>query len=139
MQISNDSELQNIVNSANNGQYKSKIKKQMVKEYEIVDGYPILDEYEHSGMDRAEDNKGSQLNRIQPYKIDFRVPLKGIAGNLLSPTQLNVCNMFSTLYFMQLVVIMKSDSIRVPDKKVARSAGGVQVIESQPIMLKFIR
>lgn len=111
----------------------------MVKEYEIVDGYPILDEYEHTGMDRSEDNKGSQLNRIQPYKIDFRVPLKGIASSMLSPTQLNVCNMFSTLYFMQLVVIMKSDSIRVPDKKVARSAGGVQVIESQPIMLKFIR
>jgi hypothetical protein len=25
--------------------YKSKIKKHMVKEYEIVDGHPILDEY----------------------------------------------------------------------------------------------
>ena len=110
----------------------------MVKEYEIVDGYPILDEYEHTGMDRAEDNKGSQLNRIHPYKIDFRIPLKGLAGNMLSPTQLNVCNMFSTLYFMQLVVIMKSDSIRVPDKKQARSAGGVQVVESRHCFSYFI-
>lgn len=55
LQISNDSELQNIINSANNGQYKSKIKKQIVKEYEIVDGYPILDEFEHVDMDRHGD------------------------------------------------------------------------------------
>ena len=55
MQINNDSELQNIINSANNGQYKSKIKKQIVKEYEIVDGYPILDEFEHVDMDRHGD------------------------------------------------------------------------------------
>ena len=47
MQINNDTELQNVINSANNGQYRTKIKKQMVKEYEIVDGFPILDEYEH--------------------------------------------------------------------------------------------
>lgn len=45
MQIKNDEELSNVINSSNNGQYKSKIKKQMVKEYEIVDGFPILDEY----------------------------------------------------------------------------------------------
>lgn len=53
MQITNDSELQNIINSANNGQYRFKIKKQIVKEYEIVDGYPILDEYEHIDMERG--------------------------------------------------------------------------------------
>lgn len=55
LHISNDSELSNIINSANNGQYKSKIKKQMVKEYEIVDGYPIMDEFEHIDMDRHGD------------------------------------------------------------------------------------
>lgn len=52
---------------------------------------------------------------------------------------MNVCNMFSTLYFMQLVVIMKSDCIKIPGKRVYREDGGIQAIESQPIMLKFIR
>ena len=49
LQINNDSELQNIVASCasrtGGNLYKSKIKKQMVKEFEIVDGHPILDEY----------------------------------------------------------------------------------------------
>jgi len=98
LQINNDSELQNIVNSANNGQHKTKIKKQIVKEYEIVDGYPILDEFEHVDMDRHGDKV--LQNAKKPYKIDFRMPLKGISRNLISPTQMNVCNMFSTLYFM---------------------------------------
>ena len=56
------------------------------------------------------------------------MPLKGINPNLLSPTLLNVCNMFSNFYFMQLVIVM-SDKALGPPK---------QVIESQPIMLKFI-
>ena len=100
-----------------------------------MDGYPILDEFEHIEMERG----GEQMLRFanKPYKIDFRLPLKGIGR--LSPTQLNVCNMFSTMYFMQLVVIMKSNSIKVPGKKQKKSMGGVQVIESQPIMLKLIR
>jgi hypothetical protein len=68
-----------------------------VKEYEIVDGYPILDEFDHIGMDRGPEEMNM---KIPPYKIDFRLPLKGISRNLISPTQLNVCNMFSTLYFM---------------------------------------
>jgi len=25
----------------------------MVKEFEVCDGYPVLDEYEHTGMDRG--------------------------------------------------------------------------------------
>lgn len=137
LQLNNDSELQNIVNSANNGQHKTKIKKQIVKEYEIVDGCPILDEFEHVDMDRHGDKV--LQNAKKPYHIDFRMPLKGISRNLISPTQMNVCNMFSTLYFMQMVVILKSNSIKVPGKKQTRSTGGVQVIESQPIMLKFIR
>jgi len=69
-------------------------------------------------------------NAKKPYHIDFRMPLKGISRNLISPTQMNVCNMFSTLYFMQMVVILKSNSIKVPGKKQTRSTGGVQVIES---------
>ena len=85
MQINNDSELQNVVNSANNGQYRSKIKKQIVKEFEICDGYPVLDEYEHTGMERGGEESYNQ-NRIQPYKIDFRVPLKGLHHKLLTPT-----------------------------------------------------
>lgn len=108
----------------------------MVKEYEIVDGCPILDEYEHIGMDRGPEEMNM---KIPPYKIDFRLPLKGISRKLISPTQLNVCNMFSTLYFMQLVVILKSDCIKIPGKRVWREDGGIQTIESQPIMLKFIR
>ena len=73
-----------MINSAHNGQYKSKIKKQIVKEYEIVDGYPILDEYEHIDMDRF----GEQVlaNAKKPYRIDFRLPLKGLSRNLISPT-----------------------------------------------------
>jgi len=64
-------------------------------------------------------------NAKKPYHIDFRMPLKGISRNLISPTQMNVCNMFSTLYFMQMVVILKSNSIKVPGKKQTRSTGGV--------------
>lgn len=86
-----------------------------MKEYEIVDGYPILDEFEHVDMERHGDLV--LQNAKKPYKIDFRLPLKGISRNLISPTQLNVCNMFSTLYFIQLVVIMRSNSIKVPGKK----------------------
>ena len=77
--------------------------------------------------------------KIPPYKIDFRLPLKGINRKLISPTQMNVCNMFSTLYFMQLVIIVKSPSIKIPGKRIFREDGGMQAIESQPIMLKFIR
>ena len=62
IQINNDGELQNIINSANNGQYRGKIKKQIVKEFEIVDGYPVLDEYEHTGMDRGGEDHNQ--NRI---------------------------------------------------------------------------
>ena len=129
MPINNDAELQNIISMANAGRNRDKIKKQLVKEFEVVDGYPVLDEFAH----------GNEVQKPSPYRIDFRLPLRGISPQLLSPTKLNVCNMFSTLYFMQLVVVMKSDSIKVPGKRVARSAGGVQVIESSPIMLKFIR
>ena len=77
MQIHNDTELQTLINSANNGKYRSKIKKQMVKEYEIVDGFPILDEFEHTGMDRMHTD-ASSINKIEPYRIEFRLPLKGI-------------------------------------------------------------
>ena len=108
-----------------------------MKEYEIVDGCPVMDEFEHIDMHRHSDLILS--NAKKPYLINFRLPLKGISRSLLSPTQLNVCNMFSTLYFMQTVIIMRSDSIKVPGKKPTRAAGGVQVIESQPLMLKFIR
>jgi hypothetical protein len=95
IQINNDTELQNIVNSENI-QYKSKIRKQMVKEFEIVDGFPILDEFNHSeGFDN-----GDLLKAYKNYTIDFRLPLKGISRKLISTTLLNVCNMFSTLYFM---------------------------------------
>lgn len=97
---------------------KNRIKKQLIREFEIVDGFPVLDEYEHI------DDSPS----IQPYRIDFRLPLKGINPKMLSPTLLNVCNMFSNFYFMQLVIVM-SDKALGPPK---------QVIESQPIMLKFI-
>ena len=78
----------------------------MVKEFEIVDGFPLLDEFEHGGFDTSD-----ILKEYKRYKIDFRVPLKGINRNLISTTLLNVCNMFSTLYFIQMVVILKSDSI----------------------------
>ena len=106
----------------------------MVKEFEVCDGYPVLDEYEHTGMDRGGEQDISQ--RPKPVKIDFRIPIKGLSQNLISPTQLNVCNMFSTLYFMQLVVILDSDSIKIPNK---RNKDSIKAIESQPIMLKFIR
>lgn len=86
------------------------------------------------------DRGGEEMStKVPPYKIDFRMPLKGISKHLISPTQLNVCNMFSTLYFMQLIVIMKSDSIKIPGKRIHKSDMGYQTIESQPIMLKFIR
>jgi hypothetical protein len=62
IQINNDGELQSIINSANNGQYRNKIKKQIVKEFEIIDGYPVLDEYEHTGMDRG--GEENNQNRI---------------------------------------------------------------------------
>jgi len=107
IQINNDSELQNVVNSENVQQYKYKFKKQMVKEYEVVDGFPILDEFDHSQrFDTSE-----MLKAYRDYKIEFRLPLKGISRRLLSTTLMNVCNMFSTLYFMQTVVILKSNSI----------------------------
>ena len=86
-----------------------------------MDGCPVLDEYEHSGMDRA----GEEISlKPKPYKIDFRLSLKGISKQLLSATQLNICNMFSTLYFMQLVVILKSDSIKIPGQKASRRNKG---------------
>ena len=95
VQINNDTELQNVVNSENHGRYKNKIKKQMVKEFEIVDGFPILDEFEQGGFDTSD-----MLKKYKQYKIDFRVPLKGINRSLISTSLLNVCNMFSTLYFV---------------------------------------
>ena len=122
MQINNDSELQNLVNSAHTARHK--IKKQMVKEYQIVDGFPILDEYEH--LDSAPSRS--------TYDVDFRMPLKGINKTLISTTLLNACNMFSTLYFMQLVVILESDSIQIPGK---RANSNFKTVESQPIMLKL--
>jgi hypothetical protein len=45
--------------------------------------------------------------------------------------------MFSTLYFMQLVVVLKSESINIPGKQHKRADNGFRIIESQPIMLKF--
>lgn len=79
----------------------------MVKEYEIVDGFPILDEFDHNQRFDASE----LMKAYKDYKIDFRLPLKGISRRLVSTTLMNVCNMFSTLYFMQTVVILKSDSI----------------------------
>ena len=67
---------------------------------------------------------------IKPYKIDFRLPLKGISNRLISTTLLNVCNMFSTLYFMQLVVIIKSPSINVPGRAPKRYDNNYKLIES---------
>ena len=103
----------------------------MVKEFEIVDGFPILDEFEHIGHDTS-----TQLKQYKTYKIDFRLPLKGISRRLISTSLLNVCNMFSTLYFMQMVVIVKSDSIKIPDKN-SYGDNGFKTVESQPILLKF--
>ena len=82
----------------------------------------MLDEFEHIDMDRHGDL--ILANAKKQYKIDFRLPLKGISRSLISPTQLNVCNMFSTLYFMQMVVLLKSTAIKVPGKKPSRSTGG---------------
>ena len=82
----------------------------MIKEFEIVDGFPILDEFDHNGRFDTTELKKAYRN----YTIDYRLPLKGISRRLISTTLLNVCNMFSTLYFMQAVVILKSDSIKVP-------------------------
>ena len=101
-----------------------------------MDGFPILDEYEHINLDKGGEDSHA---RVQPYKIDFRIPLKGISNKLISTTLLNVCNMFSTLYFMQLVVVLKSESINIPGKQHKRADNGFRIIESQPIMLKFIR
>lgn len=106
VQINNDTELQNIVNTENR-QYRSKIKKQMVKEFEIVDGFPVLDEFDHNERFDTTD----LMKAYKTYTIDFRLPLKGISRKLISTTLLNVCNMFSTLYFLQIVVIIRSDSI----------------------------
>ena len=53
----------------------------MVKEYEIVDGHPILDEYQHFNFDCDDIEKNEiqpQSSVIKKYKIDFRLPLKGI-------------------------------------------------------------
>ena len=47
--------------------------------------------------------------------------------------------MFSNLYFMQLIVILKSESIKIPGQRVSRADNGYKTIESQPIMLKLIR
>lgn len=104
----------------------------MVKEFEIVDGFPILDEFDHNERFDTSD----LMKKYKDYTIDFRIPLKGISRRLISTTLLNVCNMFSTLYFMQTVVILKSDSIQIPSHN-ARYDGGYQTIESQPIILKF--
>lgn len=97
----------------------------------------MLDEFEHGDMERG--GEDSIPKRNQPYTIDFRLPLKGISRTLISPSQLNVCNMFSTLYFLQLVVVTRSDSLKIPGVKKSRSDNGFQVIESQPVMIKFIR
>ena len=115
-------------------QYRGKFKKQIVKEFEVVDGFPILDEYEHINLDKGGEDSHA---RVQPYKIDFRIPLKGISNKMISTTLLNVCNMFSTLYFMQLVVIIKSESINIPGRPFRRSDNGFRIIESPPLMLKF--
>mmetsp|Transcript_15816 Transcript_15816/g.24345 ORF Transcript_15816/g.24345 Transcript_15816/m.24345 type:complete len:90 (-) Transcript_15816:59-328(-) len=88
----------------------------MVKEFEIVDGFPVLDEFEHL--------EGASPPQVKPYRIDFRLPLKGINRQLLSATQLNVCNMFSVFYFLQLVVITRSQSLKVPGRRQTRSDNG---------------
>ena len=46
--IGNDAELQTIISMASKGQYRDKIRKQMIKEFQVVDGYPVLDEYTHT-------------------------------------------------------------------------------------------
>jgi hypothetical protein len=46
----------------------------MVKEFEIVDGFPILDEFDHNGRFDSSDLMKAYKN----YTIDFRLPLKGI-------------------------------------------------------------
>lgn len=99
----------------------------MIKEYEIVDGFPVLDEYEHIDMDKG--GEDSHEN-IKPYKIDFRLPLKGISNKLISTSLLNVCNMFSTLYFMQMVVIIRSKSINIPGARQRRADADFKIIES---------
>jgi|TARA_B110000285_G_C14970985_1_gene536540 hypothetical protein len=88
----------------------------------------VLEDFEPNNEDMR---GGEEMNlKKAEYKIDFRLPLKGINSKLISPTQLNVCNMFSTLYFMQLVVILKSESIKVPGKRVSRADNGYKTIES---------
>lgn len=97
----------------------------MVKEFEIVDGFPILDEFDH----KERFDNSEMMKAYKNYKIEFRIPLKGISPSLISPTLLNVCNMFSTLYFMHLVVILRSDSIKIPGKK-NTGDNGYRTVES---------
>ena len=47
MTINNDQELQQIIASSTAKHNKNRIKKQLIREFEIVDGFPVLDEYEH--------------------------------------------------------------------------------------------
>ena len=47
MPINNDTELQQIIASSALKRNKANVKKQLIREYEIVDGFPVLDEYEH--------------------------------------------------------------------------------------------
>ena len=47
MTINNDQELQQIIASLTAKHNKNRIKKQLIREFEIVDGFPVLDEYEH--------------------------------------------------------------------------------------------
>jgi hypothetical protein len=124
--ITSDAELQSLINQSSKTQ--SRQRKQMVKEFEIVDGFPVLDEWEHLELSNQKETSLPRTNK--PYSVDFRMPLKGLSRQLLSPTQLNVCNMFSTLYFLQLVVIARSSSLKVPGYKQSKSQNGYQVIES---------
>jgi len=106
----------------------------MVKEFQIVDGFPVLEEFEGVGRDTSALGK-----EMKQYVVDFRMPLKGISRHLISPSLLNVCNMFSTLYLLQMVVIIKSDSIRIPGKFNDKPySNGIKTVESQPIMLKLV-
>jgi hypothetical protein len=38
---------------------------------------------------------------------------------------------------MQLVVVLKSESINIPGNPARRADNGFRIVESQPIMLKF--
>jgi hypothetical protein len=81
-----------------------------MKEYEVCDGFCLND------------------------KVKFRIPLRGMAPQKMSPTKINVFNKFSVRYFVRVKVLLRRpvvDAAELAAKEQEEDEAQMEYEESQ--------